>query len=179
MSSSDGSPVQERHLFLLHVDTTRVIQLSSNFVHVGRHPSNDIVIDCDVISRKHATFLRVPSPNSQEFDYRLIDGEPKQNQASRNGIAVNGKRCYLHLLNHGDLISFSNVIKGIYLKVKIHDDKLNQYISIISGAKAINAQTRDSIEAMTRVFCRRPVFLTSEDPTSIMLEAPQRESLAY
>lgn len=165
-SSQHG--MRERHLLLLNDDQARVIELTSNVVTLGRHPSNDIVIDCDVISRQHTTFFKIAVFNQPTHEYRLIDGGPKKNH-SKNGIAINNKRCYMHKLEHGDIITFSEMIKGIYLKITVSDQKYDQYISIISKSKEITPKTRDSIDALTRVFNQGTKYLKPDEPTSIMV----------
>jgi signal transduction histidine kinase len=64
---------------------------------VGRHPSNDIVLALDSISRFHARIDR-------RGDFYIL-----QDLNSSNGSQVNGERVTQSALNHGDLVSFGNV----------------------------------------------------------------------
>ncbi len=150
--------VQERHLLLLNDRGIRVVELVNNVVSLGRQTVNDIVVDCELISRIHSTFFRVPLFNTRSHQYRIIDGSPKQTR-SKHGIAVNRKRCLMHNLEHGDIITFSQgkkaPIQGIYLKIKIIDEKFPQYLSIILKTKEITEKTRDSIDVLSRAFRAR------------------------
>ena len=161
--------MKEHHLLLLSFYEIKVIPLESRLIVLGRDPSKDIAIECDRVSREHATLLRVPSAQPNKYDYRLIDGGPSINR-SKNGILINGKNAYMHLLEHGDMISFSRAVSGIYLKVELNDEDFKQYLSIISTAKEINKKTRDKILLMTRVFDKLAPYLSAAEPFPLMMK---------
>ena len=159
--NSNHQDRREYHFLLIHYYEMRVIQLESRLTSLGRDPSKDIAIECDLISREHATFLRVPSLDPDKYEYRIIDGGPSKNR-SKNGISINGKSSYLHRLEHGDIISFSGAVKGIYLKVDLNPAELKKYTTIIKTVRRINEKTRDKIVLMTRVFDKLTPYLSTD-----------------
>ena len=88
----------------------RVIQLESRLTSLGRDPSKDIAIECDLISREHATFLRVPSLDPDKYEYRIIDGGPSKNR-SKNGISK--------VLTYTDWNMVTSLALAVQLKVFI------------------------------------------------------------
>ena len=80
---------------------------------VGRHPSNAVVINSQKASRRHATLIRKRDSDTGNFSYWLLDGEFEGNR-SFNGIFVNGKRCLVTQLKHGDLVNFGCEINATY-----------------------------------------------------------------
>jgi diguanylate cyclase (GGDEF)-like protein len=83
----------------------REIPLLANTYSLGRATTNSIVIRSQQVSRQHAILLRVPSPGSETYRFRVIDGN-LQGTTSTNGLFVNGERCFSHDLQHGDVIEF-------------------------------------------------------------------------
>ncbi len=105
-----------KHVLILKDEhSKRTIVLKSATYSIGREPqrSNSIVIDSPVISRHHATLLRLTIPGTPNYHFRLIDGN-LQGKRSRNGITVNGDHCFSHNLQHGDEICFGGVVKAKY-----------------------------------------------------------------
>ncbi|CAN5201490.1 ATP-binding protein [soil metagenome] len=80
-----------------HPDLPDNFELRGGQTTVGRHPSNDIVLALDSISRFHA---RLDSRD----DYYII-----QDLNSSNGSFVNGERVSQMAIHHGDLVMFGNV----------------------------------------------------------------------
>ncbi len=64
---------------------------------VGRHPSNDIVLALDSISRFHSRI-------DKRGDFYIL-----QDLNSSNGSHLNGERVTQGTINHGDLVAFGNV----------------------------------------------------------------------
>lgn len=64
---------------------------------IGRHPSNDVVLALDSISRFHARIDR-------RGDYYIL-----QDLNSSNGSMVNGERVAQVGIHHGDIVAFGNV----------------------------------------------------------------------
>ena len=91
----------------------KTITLEKASYTVGRHSENDIIFSSQKTSRYHATFVRRTEMKSNNFSYWIIDGNLQGNR-SRNGIFVNGKKCLVHELKHGDIIKFSNDVKARY-----------------------------------------------------------------
>jgi diguanylate cyclase (GGDEF)-like protein len=106
---------KQLYQFLLVEDIqgVRRILLNSTTYSVGRNPSNGIVLYSNLVSRQHATLLRVPIPKKSLQIFRIIDGN-LQGERSKNGILINGKRKFSHILAHGDEIVFSKDTKAIY-----------------------------------------------------------------
>ena len=53
--------IKERHLLLIDNPVKQAVELISPVTVLGRDSSKDIVIKSDLISREHATFLRMKS----------------------------------------------------------------------------------------------------------------------
>ena len=70
----------------------RTIVLTREPLTIGRHPTNDVVIDIATVSAEHAILEHV------EGAYRLTD------RGSRNGTFVNSQRISIALLKDGDII---------------------------------------------------------------------------
>jgi diguanylate cyclase (GGDEF)-like protein len=100
-------------LLIEDIQGTRRILLNSTTYSIGRNPSNGIVLYSSLVSRQHATLLRVPIPKKSLQIFRIIDGN-LQGERSKNGILINGKRKLSHILAHGDEIIFSNDTKAVY-----------------------------------------------------------------
>lgn len=95
----------------------RRVPLLANTYSLGRGLTNSIVINSLLVSRQHAILLRVPTPGSDTYRFRVIDGN-LQGTRSTNGIFVNGQRCFSHDLQHGDVIEFGGLdsqAKACYL----------------------------------------------------------------
>ncbi len=72
-------------------------ELKGDQTTIGRHPSNDIILALDSISRFHARIDR-------RGDYYIL-----QDLNSSNGSMVNGDRVTQVGIHHGDLVTFGNV----------------------------------------------------------------------
>jgi ABC transport system ATP-binding/permease protein len=73
-------------------DRVRTLTLTHDPLAIGRHPTNQLVIDVPTVSAEHAVM------EYQSGRYHLID------RSSRNGTFVNGQRITEVDLNDGDLI---------------------------------------------------------------------------
>ena len=71
---------------------SRTLTLTHEALSIGRHPTNQLVIDVPTVSAEHALI------EYQAGRYRVID------RGSRNGTFVNGQRITEIELNDGDLI---------------------------------------------------------------------------
>ncbi|MCI3281123.1 FHA domain-containing protein [Synechococcus sp. PCC 6717] len=110
-----GEREQVRHLLVLE-DTAgrRPILLEAATYSIGRDPTNSIVLHSKMVSRQHGLLLRVTSPESNSYLFRLIDGD-LQGKRSTNGILVNGQRTISHDLRSGDMIVFGGDVRARYL----------------------------------------------------------------
>ncbi|MGK7873989.1 MAG: EAL domain-containing protein [Xenococcaceae cyanobacterium] len=91
----------------------QTVSLEENTYSIGRHSSNSIVLPSQLVSRHHATFLRVKYPENKNDVFWIIDGDLRGNR-STNGLFVNGKRCLSHELKSGDSILFGGEVKATY-----------------------------------------------------------------
>ncbi|UKO99527.1 EAL domain-containing protein [Nostoc sp. UHCC 0870] len=107
-----------RHLLVVHdLQGQRTILLQETTYSVGRHKGNAIVLNSRSVSRQHAILLRVTVPGTEQYGFRIIDGNFK-GQGSTNGLIVNGERCISHNLRHGDIIHFgSNQAQAKYYAI--------------------------------------------------------------
>ncbi|ACK71527.1 diguanylate cyclase/phosphodiesterase [Gloeothece citriformis PCC 7424] len=107
-----------RHIFLIEDQKARrLITLEKQTYTIGRESSNDIVIYERVVSRHHATLLKVnKNSTGQKYSYRIVDGD-LQGNPSTNGLIVNGRNCETHDLKHGDVILFGGQAKASYFIV--------------------------------------------------------------
>jgi pSer/pThr/pTyr-binding forkhead associated (FHA) protein len=116
---------------LHHVLTVEDPQGFRNFLlnnmpySLGRGLGNSIILRSNLVSRQHATLLTVAS-GQHSFLFRVIDGTP-EGKRSTNGILINGKKRFSHILSRGDVITFSKDTKAIY-----------QVITAISNIPKVN-----------------------------------------
>ena len=110
--SQDSQPFQ--HVLVIEdAKYRRTISLDQPTYSVGRHPSNAVVINSQKASRRHATLIRKRDSDTGNYSYWLLDGDFEGNR-SFNGIFVNGKRCLVTQLKHGDLVNFGCEINATY-----------------------------------------------------------------
>ncbi len=110
-----SEPQQVEHLLVIKDQEgkrKRTIVLESATYSIGRDSTNSIVVDSPWLSRHHALLLRVTIQEGNHL-FRLIDGD-LQGKRSTNGLSVNGKRCFSHDLQPGDLITFGKEVRARY-----------------------------------------------------------------
>jgi diguanylate cyclase (GGDEF)-like protein len=111
------------HALLIETNQKKqVIRLEASTYSIGRDSSNAIPLDSKWISRQHAILLRVTSPRNSHYAFRIIDGDLQGNR-SKNGLWINGHRCFFHDLKHGDTITFTKEIKARYYVVTDQSDQ--------------------------------------------------------
>jgi len=97
-----------RHLLVVQdLKGQRTIPLLETTYSLGRDSRNAIVLQSRSVSRQHAILLRVTIPNTDQYAFRIIDGNFK-GKRSTNGLFVNGSKCFSHHLQHGDVVAFGN-----------------------------------------------------------------------
>lgn len=118
----DAQPV--RHILVIEdAKYRRTIALEEPTYSIGRHPSNAIVINSKKASRRHATLIRKLDSKTGTYTYWLLDGDPEGNK-SFNGIFVNGKKCLVTELKHGDLINFGCEVNASYHAINEWSDTI-------------------------------------------------------
>ncbi|BAY22058.1 diguanylate cyclase/phosphodiesterase with FHA and GAF sensor [Calothrix sp. NIES-2100] len=97
-----------RHLLVIKdLQGQQTIPLQEATYSLGRDSGNAIVLRSRSVSRQHAILLRVTIPETDQYGFRIIDGDFK-GKKSTNGLFVNSNKCYSHNLQHGDVIAFGN-----------------------------------------------------------------------
>jgi pSer/pThr/pTyr-binding forkhead associated (FHA) protein len=126
-----NSPQQEHHVLIINSNKGRqAIALAAAAYSIGRDSTNAIVLDFETVSRQHALLLRVPIPQANRYQYRLIDGN-SDGKPSANGVYVNGDRCDCHTLTNGDVITFGRKITASYLAVSMEESEFINYLESI------------------------------------------------
>jgi pSer/pThr/pTyr-binding forkhead associated (FHA) protein len=126
-----NSQQQEHHILIINSNKGRqAIALTAAAYSIGRDPTNAIVLDFETVSRQHALLLRVPIPQANRYQYRLVDGN-SDGKPSANGVYVNGDRCDCHTLMNGDVITFGRKITASYLAVSMGESEFINYLESI------------------------------------------------
>lgn len=90
-------PAPGRHLAIEDGDEVLLVALDRPVLHLGRSPSNDIVLDDATVSRRHAVIAQ------QDGRTVLLDDR------SAHGVLVNGVRVGRAVLADGDSIHLGSV----------------------------------------------------------------------
>jgi diguanylate cyclase (GGDEF)-like protein len=97
-----------RHLLVVQdPQGQRTLPLLETTYSLGRDLRNAIVLHSRSVSRQHAILLRVTIPDTEQYGFRIIDGN-FQGKKSTNGLFINGNKCISHNLQNGDVIAFGN-----------------------------------------------------------------------
>ncbi|QEI41492.1 putative signaling protein [Dolichospermum sp. UHCC 0315A] len=103
-----------RHLLVVQDPKgQRTLPLLEATYSLGRDLRNAIVLYSPSVSRQHAILLRVTIPNTDQYGFRIIDGN-FQGKKSTNGLFVNGHKCLHHNLQNGDVIAFDSHTQAKY-----------------------------------------------------------------
>jgi PAS domain S-box-containing protein len=103
-----------QHLLVIEDDQgKRMVALKELTCSIGRDPSNTVVLYSPRISRQHAILLRTTTPEVDGYLFRIVDGN-LQGKRSRNGLIVNGKKCFSHDLAYGDEVIFGEEVRARY-----------------------------------------------------------------
>lgn len=90
----------------------QTVFLEHSTYSIGRLSNSSIVLPFESISRRHATIIR-KKIHLQSDSYWIVDGDLEGKQ-SKNGVAVNQKKCIVRELKHGDTIEFASELKAYY-----------------------------------------------------------------
>jgi len=138
--------------------------LDKNTYSLGRSATNSIVLYHRIVSRNHATLLRVSYEGIERNNtiFWIIDGDLKGNR-STNGIYVNGNRCLFHQLQPGDLI----LLGGVEVRAKYDIIDLNSrsfysvtkdnYLPVIKN-ESTNLEQDKSTSIATRQLNKEPLI---------------------
>ena len=103
-----------RHLLVVQDPKgQRTLPLLEATYSLGRDLRNAIVLYSPSVSRQHAILLRVTIPNTDQYGFRIIDGN-FEGKKSTNGLFVNGNKCLHHNLQNGDVIAFDSHTQAKY-----------------------------------------------------------------
>ena len=103
-----------RHLLVVQDPKgQRTLPLLEATYSLGRDLRNAIVLHSASVSRQHAILLRVTIPNTDQYGFRIIDGN-FEGKKSTNGLFVNGHKCLHHNLQNGDVIAFDSHTQAKY-----------------------------------------------------------------
>lgn len=158
--SSAHSDCKERHVLVINDGKRRAIALEAAAYSVGRDPSNAIVIDVDTISRQHAILLRVPVPGTNQYRYRVIDGN-SGGKPSANGVFINDQKASTRDLTQGDVIRFGQTVEASYLTVSMGKAEFAQYLESISY-QSIKSDIVNAKETLVAA-----CFMDEEHPTTV------------
>ena len=127
-----------RHILALESGSwKKTFFLDKNSYSIGRSYRNSLIIPHRVISRNHASLIKVDYTNMEDQNdchsiFWIVDGDLKGNK-STNGIYVNGKQCFCHQLQPGDLIFLGGV--EVKAKYDIVDLESKTFLSLSSPNK--------------------------------------------
>jgi diguanylate cyclase (GGDEF)-like protein len=151
----DNEKKKIRHLLVVtDPKGQRTLPLLEATYSIGRDLRNAIVLHSRSVSRQHAILLRVTIPNTDQFGFRIIDGN-FQGKRSTNGLLVNGNKCLAYNLQNGDVITFgknntqaqyyviTNVSEQIFSESCEADNFSDFLLGTVSGAFPFNTSIVD------------------------------------
>jgi pSer/pThr/pTyr-binding forkhead associated (FHA) protein len=159
-----------RHFLLFNNSARKLILLDQISYKIGRSLLNEIVIEGNPISRVHARLQKVCHYTDGIAQYRIFDGISDENP-SKNGVFINDLRTARHTLQNGDIISFANIIKALYIKTDLSDSDFERFQeSVVSDPSILGSFLGDEIANAV------DSHLSNLDYTTIMLGEPSRLS---
>jgi hypothetical protein len=130
--SSANDPKLERHVLIIEDEKgRRSVALDAATYSLGRDPTNAIVLESRSVSRQHALLLRLPTPGTSLYRYRLVDGN-SAGKLSINGITVNGKRVSTLELRSGDTVMFGACVSATYQVMEMGQSEFMKYLDMIN-----------------------------------------------
>ena len=147
MRSEESSTLAKKDM-LHHVLTVEDPKGFRNFLlqnitySIGRSLENLIVLRSNLASRQHATLLAVADQKKSSYFFRVIDGS-LDGTRSTNGILINGKKRFSHILSHADEIIFSKDTKMVYQVIssliKIPKNKIANDNNLVENSQLLNS----------------------------------------
>ncbi len=118
-----------RHLLIIDdAKGRRTVPLEAATYSIGRDATNSVVLHSKMVSRQHAILLRVTSPDSSTYLFRMIDGD-LQGKRSTNGLIINGRRLFSHDLKHGDMVVFGGDVRAKYYAISnLTDSDFDRFV---------------------------------------------------
>ena len=105
----------------------RIIYLENSLYEIGRLNDSHIRVKDKAVSRYHATIVKEFNTEELIFYYKILDGN-LSGEKSKNGLVINNKHYQSKVLEHGDLISFTNDIKARFFVVNRNSVNDNLFI---------------------------------------------------
>jgi WD40 repeat protein/pSer/pThr/pTyr-binding forkhead associated (FHA) protein len=142
--SPDKDPMAYHLLVIQDKQGQWKVDLNAPTLTIGRDSTNNIVLQGEGISRRHAVLKRTPSQEGLRF--QLLDGD-LAGRPSTNGIIVNKRRCKSRYLKHGDKIIFGRTIEAEYQVVLLTREEYRKqvrsphHISVLEEPAAANTTT--------------------------------------
>ncbi len=148
---------QQKHYPVFVIEDTqgrRVISLDKNIYSLGRSPTNSIILNSKLVSRHHATLLRVTNSESKSYSFQIIDGDLQGNH-STNGLIINSKPCLSKLLQDQDLIYFGSDVRAKYF---------------VSSHNLLDEETLGNLQFDNPLIDPLETFITSDIPLETFSE---------
>ncbi|NET01574.1 MAG: EAL domain-containing protein [Sphaerospermopsis sp. SIO1G1] len=119
----------------------RTIPLLETIYSLGRDTRNTIVLRSKSVSRQHAILFRVTIPGTENYGFRIIDGN-FQGKRSTNGLFINGNKFFSHNLQHGDIVTFGNLHAQVkyYAVSNLSEELFKESFSAADLSKLISEQ---------------------------------------
>lgn len=108
--------------------TLRTVDLDAERTTIGRHPDNDIQLQDNAVSGKHAVIMTILSDSFLE------------DLNSTNGTLVNGRQVAKHPLADGDVITMGQHTLRYESAVKVDESELEQTMILRPGQMAAAAE---------------------------------------
>lgn len=128
----------------------RIIYLEDYLYEIGRRNNAHIIIQDKAVSRYHATIVKEFDKENFIFCYKILDGS-LSGEKSRNGLVINNKRCKSKILEHGDLISFTNNIKARFFVIDKNSVNDNLFIDFDNQDNSTNLEELENSQ-QTQIF---------------------------
>jgi diguanylate cyclase (GGDEF)-like protein/PAS domain S-box-containing protein len=129
----------------------RIIYLEDYLYEIGRRNNAHITIQDKAVSRYHATIVKEFDKENFIFCYKILDGS-LSGEKSRNGLVINNKRCKSKILEHGDLISFTNNIKARFFVIDKNSVNDNLFIDFENQDNSTNLEELEIDSKQTQIF---------------------------
>lgn len=130
---------------------------------LGRSLDNLIVLRSNLVSRQHATILAVNIPNKNSCLFRIIDGT-LEGTRSTNGILINGKKRFSHILSHGDEILFSKDTKAVYQIISSLSPRSKNKVSPNHAANEDSfGENKQSLDFIGTIRCSNLLSIADSD----------------